>query len=76
MTDVTQAMFPRSELIYIYTQMDYEHQKGGNKPTRALEMILQVQMRLQHGIVTSAGPNTVQMIHDRLGIIAPSYSIA
>ena len=24
MTDVTQAMFPRPELIYIYTQMVYE----------------------------------------------------
>ena len=34
MTDVTQAMFPRPELIYIYTQMDYEHQEGTNKPIR------------------------------------------
>jgi hypothetical protein len=59
MTDVTQAMFPRPELIYIYTQMDYEHQGGGNKPTRVPEMILQVRLRLQNGIPTSAGPLTV-----------------
>ena len=39
-------------------------------------MILQVRMRLQHGISTSAGPATVQRIHDRLGIAAPGYSVA
>ena len=76
MSDVTHAMFPRPELIYIYTQMDYEQQEGNNKPIRIPEMILQVRMRLQHGILTSAGPATVQRIHDRLGIAAPVYSVA
>ena len=76
MADVTQAMFSRPELIYIYTQMDYEQQEGNNKPIRVSEMILQVRMRLQHGISTSAGPATVQRIHDRLGIVAPLYSVA
>jgi hypothetical protein len=32
-------------------------------------------MRLQHGISTSAGPATVQLNHDRLGITAPLYSV-
>ena len=45
MSDVTHAMFPRPELIYIYTQMDYEQQEGNNKPIRIPEMILQVRMR-------------------------------
>ena len=76
MSDVTHVMFPRSELIYIYTQMDYEQQEGNNKPIRVPEMILQVRMRLQHGISTSAGPATVQRIHDRLGMAAPEYSVA
>jgi hypothetical protein len=76
MADVTQAMFPRPELICIYTQMNYEHQEGGNKPTRVSEMILQVRMRLQHGISTSAGPATVLMVHDRLEILAPLFSVA
>ena len=40
MTDVIQAMSPRPELLYIYTQMDYEQQEGSNKPTKVPEMIL------------------------------------
>ena len=56
--------------------MNYEHQEGSNKPIRVPEMILQVRMLLQHGILTSAGPATVQMIHVRLGIVAPLYSVA
>jgi hypothetical protein len=76
MTDVTQAMLPRPELLYIYTQMDYKHQEGGNKPTRVPEMILQVRLRLQNGIPTSAGLLTVQMIHDRLGMVALLFSVA
>ena len=75
MTDVTQAMLPRPELLYIYTQMDYEHQEGGNKPTKVPEMILQVKLRLQNGILTPAGPLTVQKIHDRLGMVAPLFSV-
>ena len=46
MLDVTHAMFPRPELIFIYTQMDYEQQEGNNKPLRIPEMILQVRFRL------------------------------
>ena len=37
MSDVTQAMSPRPELLYIYTQMDYEQQEGSNKPTKVPE---------------------------------------
>ena len=76
MSDVTHAMPPRPELIFIYTQMDYEQQEGNNKPIQIPEMILQVRMRLQHGISTSAGPATEQRIHDRLGMAAPGYSVA
>jgi hypothetical protein len=39
-------------------------------------MILQVRMRLQHGISLLAGPATVQLNHDRLGFAAPLYSVA
>ena len=45
MSDVTHAMLPRPELIFIYTQMDYEQQEGNNKPLRTPEMILQVRLR-------------------------------
>jgi hypothetical protein len=76
MTDIIQAMSPRPELLYIYTQMDYEQQEGSHKPTKVPEMILQVRLRLQHGIPTSAGPQTVQKIHDRLGMTAPLFSVA
>ena len=76
MSDVIHAMLPRPELIFIYTQMDYEQQEWNNKPLRIPEMILQVRLRLQHGISTSAGPATVQRIHDRLGMAVPGYSVA
>jgi hypothetical protein len=77
MEDVTGAMVLKPDLIYMYSQMDYQLMEvGQTRPSPIPEMILQIRLSLQFGTDTVAGMETVQQIHRRLGITAPPFSSA
>ena len=77
MMEVTVTMTPTPELLYIYSQMDYQLMKvGQNKPSLFPEMILRIRLRLTDHVTAEDGETLVQQIHRRLGIEAPLFSSA
>ena len=71
MGEVTAAMVPAPELIYIYSHIDYQlMEMGQNKPTIVPEMILPITLRLAKSVTMA------QQIHRRLGIEAPLFASA
>jgi hypothetical protein len=77
MTEVTATMIPNPELLYIYSQMDYQLMDvGQNKPSIFPEMISQIRLRLTTHDTAAEGENLVQRIHRRLGIAASLFTSA
>ena len=74
MEDVIRPIQPHPELVYIFTQLDYQPTEGPQQPVA--EMILQVRMRLNDGINAQQAPGIVAIIQGKLGITAPLYSAA
>jgi hypothetical protein len=77
MNDVTAAMVPNPDLIYIYSCMNYQLMAmGQNNPSIVPEMILQIRLRLSMDVTLEDGEDIVQQIHRRLGIAVPLFKIA
>jgi hypothetical protein len=77
MTEVTATMTPTPELLYIYSQIDYQLIRvGRNKPSLFPEMILQIRLRLTARVTAEDGETLVQQIHRRLEIEAPLFTSA
>ena len=74
MEDVIQPIQPHPELVYIYTQLDYQPTEGSQQPVG--EMILQVRMHLSDEISVQQAPGIVATIQGKLGIAASLYSAA
>jgi hypothetical protein len=74
MEDVIRPIQPHPELVYIYTQLDYQPTEGPQQPVG--EMILQVRMHLSYEISAQQAPGIVATILGKLGIAAPLYSVA
>ena len=74
MEDVIRPIQPHPELVYIFTQLDYQPTEGPQQPVA--EMILQVRMHLNDGINAQQAPGIVAIIQGKLGITAPLYSAA
>jgi hypothetical protein len=74
MEDVILPLQPLPELLYVYTQLDYQPMEGQQQPVP--EMILQVRMRLIDGISMQQGLSIVEAIQNKLGITAPLYNTA
>ena len=77
MTEVMATMTTIPELLYVYTQMNYQlTEVGQNRPSLFPEMILQIRLRLNAYVTAEEGATLVQQIHRRLGIEAPLFSSA
>jgi hypothetical protein len=64
MTEVTATMTPTPELLYIYSQMNYQlMEMGRNKPSLFPEMILQIHLLLTARVTEEDGQTLVQQIH-------------
>jgi hypothetical protein len=74
MEDVIQPIQPHPEMVYIYTQLDYQPTEG---PQQLIgEMILQVRMHLNDEISAQQAPGIVSIIQGKFGITALLYSAA
>ena len=74
MENVIRPIQPLPELVYVYTQLDYQPTAGPQQPVA--EMILQVRMNLNDGINVQQAPSIVAIIQGQLGLTAPLYSAA
>ena len=70
MENVIRPIQPLPELVYVYTQLDYQPTAGPQQPVA--EMILQGRMNRN----VQQTPSIVAIIQGQLGLTAPLYSAA